>query len=177
MVTKEIVKINEPKYEFIYIRLIQVAVKPLVQRDPDTAINITVSHGWPTNGRVLGTEKISLNEGPIYCNYKTNLIIKLKDKNVLKVIELDVKLHGFKMLPGTFPAAIIYKIYSKTMNTLYHTGEINRRTKGKIIYFQTASNKENVHIPGTLIWDQVTLANDWLLKKAIPATGVWHSWL
>lgn len=94
MITKEMVKTYRPKYEFIHIGLVQVAVKPLVRGGLDIALLLCLR-----DGRITEFQDSLLG---IYFNCHTDLTVKLKDKNILKAIELDIKLHGFKALPGSF---------------------------------------------------------------------------
>ena len=75
---------------------------------------------------LLGMVESSLFKGPIYFNYNTNLTIKVKEKNILKALELEVKLHNLVMLLRSYPATILIRMYYKTLNTLDHIGAINR---------------------------------------------------
>lgn len=78
----------------------------------------------------------------------------------MRALELDVKLRGFKMLPGSYHAVIIYKVYYKKVNTLYHIHDINYRIIGKTTYVQMDLSKGNIHVSKTLIVDQIDLLED-----------------
>lgn len=133
--------------------MIQVATKLLVRRELDIAILLCLRDGHLIRFQdsLLSMVETSFYEGPIYFNCNIDLTFKLKDKNILKAIELDVKLHGFNIMPGSYPVAIIYKICYKITNNLDHIRVINRRTSGSITYFQTNKLKGNTHVPKTLI--------------------------
>ena len=61
----------------------------------------------------------------IYFNYNMDLTIKIKGKNILKSLELEVKLYHLKMLSGSYPAITSIRIYYKILNTLGRIGTIN----------------------------------------------------
>lgn len=141
-------------------------VKSLVKRELDIATLLCLRDGRLTKFQdsLLGMVEISLYEGPIFFNCNNDLTLKLRDKNILKAIELNVKLQGFNIMPSSYPITIVYKMYYKTTNNLNH-----KRTLGSTIYCQTNPLKGNIHVPKTLARDQISLHENWLLKKAVLA--------
>ena len=96
---------------------------------------------------ILVMVESSIFDGSIYCNCSINLTIKIKDKNILKDLELEIKLHNLNMLAYSYPAIVLIRIYFKTINTLYYIGALNKRTLGQTDYFQTDPSRGNVFIP------------------------------
>lgn len=162
MITYEMVKAHKQKYEFMHIGLIEVADKPLIKKGLDMAILLYLRDSKLTNflDSLIVRIETSLCEVPIYFNSYTDLLIKFKDKNILKSMELDIKFHVFNLLPGLFLAVVIYRICFKIVNSLDNVGVINKNLVRKTIFFQANLDKRNVHVPKTLIWDQVTLPKD-----------------
>lgn len=102
--------------------MIQVTIKSLIIRGLHTTILFYLRDYRLTYFQdfLIGMVETNLHEEPIFFNCITNLTIKLKDKNILKAIELDVKFHGFSIIPCCYLVAIIYKICYKTTNNLDH---------------------------------------------------------
>ena len=83
----------------------------------------------------------SLFDGPIYFNCNADLTIKTKNKNILRSLELEIKLDGFNMLPRSCPAAAMIRVYYKILNILEYIGVVNKRTLGSTDYFQIDPKK------------------------------------
>lgn len=51
MIIQDIIKLHKQKYEFIHIRMMQVAIKPLVRRGLNTTILLCLRDGCFTNSQ------------------------------------------------------------------------------------------------------------------------------
>ena len=102
----------------------------------------------------------SFFDGQVYCNYNTDLTVKIKDRNILRALELEIKFHNLKMLSSSYLAAVLVRMYFKTINTLNHIGALHKRVLGQTDYFQTDPTKGNVFVPRILIWEQVQLSEN-----------------
>ena len=107
----------------------------------------------------------SLYNGPIYFNCYPNFAVSLKDKTVLKTLELDIETSGYNMYEGAQPLVIVYRIYYKLMKTTLEPQALMESPKGKTLLLQASSSDSQVKVPTQIEWKDVKLPNKWLLKN------------
>ncbi|KAL5177446.1 polyprotein [Glycine soja] len=117
---------------------------------------------------LIGTVETSLGQGPIYFNCYPNKTVSLMDRNILDSLFLNIHFHGLDMKEGSIPAALIYRIQYKVMNT-YASRVLLKPQKGETTLFITDMTKANVSLPRKIKWDEVTLPERWVMDKATPS--------
>ncbi|KAH1262177.1 polyprotein [Glycine max] len=117
---------------------------------------------------LIGTVETSLGQGPIYFNCYPNKIVSLMDRNILDSLFLNIHFHGLDMKEGSIPAALIYRIQYKVMNTCA-SRVLLKPQKGETTLFITDMTKANVSLPRKIKWDEVTLPERWVMDKATPS--------
>ena len=66
---------------------------------------------------LIGTVEKSLGQGLVYFNCYPNKTVSLMDKNIFDSLFLNIHFYGLGMKEGSIPAALIYRIQYKVMNT------------------------------------------------------------
>ncbi|KAG8650611.1 hypothetical protein MANES_07G056008v8 [Manihot esculenta] len=174
LLSEELVKKHQEKYLFLHIGMIQVAVKPATRLGLNIAAMLCVrdKRHLKFNDSLLGVVESSLCDGPIFFQCYPNLILSLTDPHILQTLILDVKTMGYDMLPGSENLILIYRIHYKAMNTIVPNLR-DKATKlispkGTTTLFVTNMSKGNLIIPKSIQWDQVNLADSWILEEAAP---------
>nr|KYP59361.1 polyprotein [Cajanus cajan] len=116
---------------------------------------------------LIGTVKTSLGHGPVYFNCFLNKTVSLLDRNVLDSLFLNIRLHGLNMKEGSIPAALLYRIQYKVMNTC-NSRVLLKTNDRETILFVTDMTKANVAVPKLIKWDEVELPISWQLERATP---------
>ena len=119
---------------------------------------------------LIGTVETSLGHGPVYFNCFPNKTMSLLDRNILDSLFLNIRLHGLNMKEGPIPAALLYKIQYKIMNT-YNSRVLLKTTDRETTLFVINMVKANVTIPRLIKWDEVDLPISWLLDRATPSAS------
>ncbi|KAH1247005.1 putative Polyprotein CP [Glycine max] len=117
---------------------------------------------------LIGTVETSLGQGPIYFNCYPNKTVSLMDRNIFDSLFLNIHFHGLDMKEGSIPAALIYRIQYKVMNTCA-SRVLLKPQKGETTLFITDMTKANVSLPRKIKWDEVTLPERWVMDKATPS--------
>jgi hypothetical protein len=111
--SKDDIEMHKQEYYFIYIRLVQVAVKPLTIQGLNNSVLLCLRDCRHLNFKdsLLGSIKSSLYEGPVYFNCHPNFLLSLFDLTLLHVLELNIKTNSYRMMKGVLPLTIVYRIY------------------------------------------------------------------
>ncbi|KAL4192672.1 hypothetical protein AMTRI_Chr06g195420 [Amborella trichopoda] len=158
---------KENNYKYLHIGLIQIAVKPLTRPGLNTSVLVCLRdtrHNIFTDS-LLGMVESSLCSGPIYFNCFPNFSVSLTDSNILDILTINLKTHGFNMVHGSQNLAIVYRIYYKVMNTL-SPNTLKLDQKDQTILFQTNIEKSNMIVPKTIKWSDIILPQSWALQNA-----------
>nr|KYP40945.1 polyprotein [Cajanus cajan] len=116
---------------------------------------------------LIGTVETSLGHGPVYFNCFPNKTVSLLDRNVLDSLFLNIRLHGLNMKEGSIPAALLYRIQYKVMNTC-NSRVLLKTNDRETTLFVTDMTKANVVVPKLIKWDEVELPTAWQLERATP---------
>nr|KYP60356.1 polyprotein [Cajanus cajan] len=116
---------------------------------------------------LIGTVETSLGHGPVYFNCFPNKTVSLLDRNVLDSLFLNIRLHGLNMKEGSIPAALLYRIQYKVMNTC-NSRVLLKTNDRETTLFVTDMTKANVAVPKLIKWDEVELPTAWKLERATP---------
>jgi len=123
---------------------------------------------------LIGTVETSLGQGPVYFNCYPNKTVSRMDRNILNSLFLNIHFHGLDMKERLIPAALIYRIQYKVMNTCA-SRVLLKPQRGETTLFITDMTKVNVSLPRTIKWDEVTLPKKWVMDKATPVCSLTRS--
>ncbi|QHO19713.1 Polyprotein [Arachis hypogaea] len=124
---------------------IPVAVKPLIREGLNASILMClrdIRHN-DFQDSLIGTVEASLGHGPVYFNCFPN------------------------KTEGSIPAALIYRIQYKVMNTC-NSRVLLKSQDRETTLFVTDMTKANVMIPRLIRWDEIDLPQSWSIDRAIP---------
>ena len=107
----------------------------------------------------------SLFTSPIHFDVFPNLTLSLDDINMLKALTLNVLTSGYNMEEDSRPLAIIYCIYYRLMKTNLNHQAIVKDSAGSTMLIQSSTQDATVRTPKMILWDEVTLPNEWLLEN------------
>ncbi|QHO01621.1 polyprotein [Arachis hypogaea] len=141
----------------IYRIQYKVAVKPLIREGLNASILMCL----------IGTVETSLGHGPVYFNCFPNKTVSLLDTNILDSLFLNIRIHGLNMKEGSIPAALIYRIQYKVLNTC-NSRVLLKSQDRETTLFVTDMTKANVMIPRLIRWDEIDLPQSWSIDRAIP---------
>ncbi|KAL5130725.1 polyprotein [Glycine soja] len=170
LLSKNSIYEHSRKYKYLHIGCVQVAIKPLIDMGIDAAVLMClrdIRHNQFEDS-LIGTVETSLGQGPIYFNCYPNKTVSLMDRNILDSLFLNIHFHGLDMKEGSIPAALIYRIQYKVMNTCA-SRVLLKPQKGETTLFITDMTKANVSLPRKIKWDEVTLPDRWVMDKATPS--------
>ncbi|KAH1220951.1 polyprotein [Glycine max] len=170
LLSKNSIYEHSRKYKYLHIGCVQVAIKPLIDMGIDAAVLMClrdIRHNQFEDS-LIGTVETSLGQGPIYFNCYPNKTVSLMDRNILDSLFLNIHFHGLDMKEGSIPAALIYRIQYKVMNTCA-SRVLLKPQKGETTLFITDMTKANVSLPRKIKWDEVTLPERWVMDKATPS--------
>lgn len=169
---KTLQKFSQKGFKFIHLGLVQVGFKPLTREGLNTSILATLRDTRFTNfaDSLLSSIESSLCRGPISFDCYPNLTISLKDKNILKSLVLQIQTHNYKMLEGSIPIAIIYRLHFKVMHSAFASKiKMMSSTRGETLLLQTDLTRSNAITTKTIQWKDVNLPDEWDLENAVPA--------
>ncbi|KAH1079721.1 hypothetical protein GYH30_057283 [Glycine max] len=170
LLSKNSIYEHSRKYKYLHIGCVQVAIKPLIDMGIDATVLMClrdIRHNQFEDS-LIGTVETSLGQGPIYFNCYPNKIVSLMDRNILDSLFLNIHFHGLDMKEGSIPAALIYRIQYKVMNTCA-SRVLLKPQKGETTLFITDMTKANVSLPRKIKWDEVTLPERWVMDKVTPS--------
>ena len=99
--------------------MIQVAAKFLTILGLNTSIFMCLRDNRHLDYRdsIISAVQAGLNDGPIYFQCFPNFIVRLRDVEILDLVVLHVKSHGFKFKEGNSLVSIITRFAYKSMTT------------------------------------------------------------
>jgi hypothetical protein len=96
---------------------------------------------------LLRMVKSSLYEGPIYFNCHPNYSLSLYDPTLLHALELNIKIHGYKIMKGAQALTSLYRVYYKLMKTTLEPQALIESPKGQPLLLQTSTRNSSIQIP------------------------------
>ena len=154
-------------HNFLHIGLVQVGVKPLIRERLNNSILMALrdTRHIRFNDSLLGTIESSLSCGPVHFDCFPNFTVGLHDPHIMKVLTLNIKIHGTLMLHGTQQLALIYRVYYKCIRTNMNVQTIDQRKMGETTLIQTKDVRSRIQVPRTLKWSDVTFLSNWTLEN------------
>ena len=172
LLDSESIERHKKDYNFIHFGMIQVAAKPLTKVGLNTSIVMCLRDNRHLDFRdsIIGAVQARLNDGPDYFSCYPNFTIRLRDVDILDLVILHVKTHGFKFKEGKSHVSIITKFAYKSMTTSIRSGALCTSPKGETILFHSnVLNKSNFIISKRIMWNEVEFPETWHFANAIPA--------
>ncbi|KAG5247564.1 JHL23C [Salix suchowensis] len=167
---KSLQKHLDRNYKYIHIGCVQVGIKPLTKEGLNTSVLAVLRDARFINfeDSLLSSIESSLCNGPLSFDCYPNLTVSLKDKNILKSMQLQIKTHNYHMLEDSVPVALIFKIHYKAMFSAFASKHLQHSNKGSTLLLQTDLSKANIVVPKAIQWKEITLPEEWILEEATP---------
>ena len=91
------------KFSYLYIGMVQVAIKPLTRKGINAFILMCLRDARFKNFKdsILGMITASLYDGPVYFNCYPDLTLTLNDPNIVKALTLNIASSGYHMEEGS----------------------------------------------------------------------------
>jgi hypothetical protein len=155
--SKNNIEKHKQKYSFIHIGLVQVAIKPLTRQWLNNSVLLCLIDGRHLNFRdsLLGSIESSLYEGSLYFNCHPNFSLSLFDPTLLQALELNIKTHGYNMMKGSQPLAIVHRIYYKLMKTTLEPQAFVESPKGQTLLLQCNTQNSTICTLKQISWDDI----------------------
>ncbi|GAV84490.1 LOW QUALITY PROTEIN: MP domain-containing protein, partial [Cephalotus follicularis] len=152
-------------FKYIHFALVQVTIKPLTRQGLNTSILACLRDARHLNfdDSLIGAIETSLN-GPIYFDGYPDLTISLTDKNILETLKINIKLHGYNMLPGSEIIAIIHHVHYKATNSICPKSLVNL-LNGETTMMKCVTNDSNILIPQKIKWSDSNIPEDWSIQS------------
>ncbi|GAV90332.1 LOW QUALITY PROTEIN: MP domain-containing protein, partial [Cephalotus follicularis] len=157
LLSEKTVKELAKNFKYIHFALVQVTIKPLT-RQLNTSVLACLRDARHLNfdDSLIGAIEISLCNGPVYFDGYPDLTISWTDKNILDTLNINIKLHGYHMLPGSEIIAIIHHVYYKATNSICPKSLVNL-TKGETTMMKCVTNDSNILIPQKIKWSDINI--------------------
>ena len=84
-------------------------------------------------------------------------------------------MHGYNILPGSQPLALIYRIYYKVTGTNMNFQALSKSPKNQTLLIQSHTSNVNVTVPQMIRWSNVKLPQDWYLTTECPPKPIQRS--
>ncbi|GAV61981.1 LOW QUALITY PROTEIN: MP domain-containing protein, partial [Cephalotus follicularis] len=153
-------------FKYIHFALVQVTIKPLTRQGLNTSILACLRDARHLNfdDSLIGAIETSLCNGPVYFDRYPDSTIFLTDKNILETLKINIKLHGYNMLPGSEIIAIIHHVHHKATNSICPKSLVNL-TKGETAMMECVTNDSNILIPQKIKWSDINIPEDWSIQS------------
>ncbi|GAV88916.1 LOW QUALITY PROTEIN: MP domain-containing protein, partial [Cephalotus follicularis] len=152
-------------FKYIHFALV-VTIKPLTRQRLNTSILACLRDARHLNfdDSLIGAIETSLCNGPVYFDGYPDLTIYLTDKNILETLKINIKLHGYNMLPGSEIIAIIHHVHYKATNSICPKSLVNL-LKGETTMMKCVTNDSNILIPQKIKWSDINIPEDWSIQS------------
>ena len=177
LLSKNSIDQHRKKFNYLHIGMVQIGVKPLTREGLNTSILICLRdcRHLDFTDSLLGTVETSLCNGPIYFDCHPNFTVSLRDQNILDALTINIKTDNYKMIAGSLPVSLIYRIHYKAMTTSFNTKAIKCSPKGETVLIQTDIHRSRMTVPKTIKWSDIKLPQKWELQEAVPPQKVERS--
>ncbi|GAV70499.1 LOW QUALITY PROTEIN: zf-CCHC domain-containing protein/MP domain-containing protein [Cephalotus follicularis] len=165
LLDEKTVKELAKNFKYIHFDLVQVTIKPLTRQGLNTSILACLRDARHLNfdDSLIGAIEPSLCNGPVYFDGYPDLTISLTDKNILETLKINIKLHGYNMLPGSEIIAIIHHVHYKATNSICPKSLVNL-LKGETTMMKCVTNDSNILIP-QIKWSDINIPEDWSIQS------------
>ncbi|GAV79863.1 MP domain-containing protein, partial [Cephalotus follicularis] len=105
---------------------------------------------------LIGGIETSLCNGSVYFDGYPDLTISLTDINILETLKINIKLHGYDMLPGSKIIAIIHYVHYKFSN-LICLKSLENLTKGETTIMKCTIKDSNILTLHIIKWSDINI--------------------
>ncbi|KAG5591281.1 hypothetical protein H5410_041795 [Solanum commersonii] len=149
--------------------MVQIAFKPLTLKGLSETFLATLRDARNLNFRqsLMGSIESTVVYGPVYFNAQPNLQLSLTDSNILDVLTLNVKTHGYNYAAGSELFSLSYRIYYKLLATLNPRCKLYD-TSDQIIFVETNFARSKVTTRRPIKWKEINFPTTWILDSVIP---------
>ncbi|GAV87438.1 MP domain-containing protein, partial [Cephalotus follicularis] len=153
-------------FKYIHFALVQVTIKPLTRQYLSTFVLSCLRDARHLNfdDSLIRAIETSLCNGPVYFDRYQDLTISLTDKNILETLKINIKLHGYNMLPRSEIIAIIHHVHYKATNSICLKSLVNL-TKGETTMIKCVTNDSNILNPQKIKWSDINIPEDRSLQS------------
>ncbi|GAV89743.1 MP domain-containing protein, partial [Cephalotus follicularis] len=153
-------------FKYIHFALVQVTIKPLTRYGLNTYVLSCLQDAMHLNfdDSLIEAIETSLCNGPVYFDGYPDLTISLTDKNILETLKVNIKPHGYNMLPGSEIIAIIHHVHYKATNSICPQSLVNL-TKGETTMMKYITNYSNILISQKIKWSDINISEDWSIQS------------
>lgn len=139
------IKCKEKQYKYFHIGLVEVQIKTLT-KGLNTSILAVLSDARFTNfsDSLLSMVESKLCSEPILFYCYLNFAVSLNDKNISKELILQIKTHNYKIIEGSIPLALIYKVCYKARIFAFTLKHMLQSKRGEKLLLQTNISKANM---------------------------------
>ncbi|GAV83152.1 MP domain-containing protein, partial [Cephalotus follicularis] len=133
-------------FKYIHFALVQVTIKPLTRHGLNTSILACLRDARHLNfdDSLIGVIT-SLCNGPVYFNGYSDLTISSTDANILETLKIDIKLHGYNMIPRSKIIAFLHHVHYKATTSICPKSLVNL-TKEETTIMKPATKDSNIFI-------------------------------
>ena len=152
--------------------MIQVAAKLLTRLGLNTSIVMCLRDNRHLDYRdsIIGAIQAGLSDGPIYFQCFPNFTVRLRDADILDLVVLHVKTHGFKFKKGNDPISIITRFAYKSMTISVGSRTLCTGPKGETtLFYSDMLNKSNFIISKRIMWNEVEFPKTWHCANVVLA--------
>ncbi|GAV63338.1 MP domain-containing protein, partial [Cephalotus follicularis] len=103
---------------------------------------------------LIGAIKTSFCNGLVHFDGYPDLTISLTNTNILETLKINIKLHGYNILPGSEILAIIHYVHFKAMNSICPKS-LENLTKEETIIIKCTTKDSNILIPNKIKWSEI----------------------
>lgn len=109
---------------------------------------------------------ISLYYRSIYVNVNLDLSLSFINRNLLKIISFNIKIHGYELLPSSEMITIIYQVYYMTIRNLISKVKYNIKPD-KTTMVENKLSSSHVFVNKQIKWDKVNFLKSWMASNLI----------
>ncbi|WMV41655.1 hypothetical protein MTR67_035040 [Solanum verrucosum] len=149
--------------------MVQIAFKPLTLKGLPETFLAALRDARNLNFRqsLMGSIESTVAYGPDYFNTQPNLQLSLTDSNILDVLTLNVKMHGYNYAPGSELISLSCRIYFKLLATLNPRCKLYD-TSDQTILVEINFVKSKVTTRRPIKWEEINFPTTWTLDSVIP---------
>ncbi|KAG5570174.1 hypothetical protein H5410_059940 [Solanum commersonii] len=169
LLNKRDIELYKSQYKFLHIGMVQIAFKPLTFKGLPETFLAALRDARNLNFRqsLMGSIESTVAYGLIYFNAQPNLQLYLIDSNILDVLTLNVKTHGYNYAPGSELICLSYRIYYKLLATLNPRCKLYD-TSDQTILVETNFARSMVTTRRPIKWEEINFPITWILDSVIP---------
>ncbi|KAG5577738.1 hypothetical protein H5410_057872 [Solanum commersonii] len=149
--------------------MVQIAFNPLTLKGlPETFLTaLREARNLNFRQSLMDSIESTVAYDPVYFNVQPNLQLSLTDSNILDVLTLNVKTHGYNYAASSELICLSYRIYYKLLVTLNPRCKLYD-TSDQTILVETNFARSKVTTRRPIKWEEINFPTTWILDSVIP---------